>query len=80
MQRAHTWTFMGDINKSTRPRMMAALQTVPNGFDRQVRGVGHGAFIPPWQMRQILRHAVFCPAPMGPAGNQEEVCGIRFSV
>ena len=64
-QREHTWSFFGDVKKSTRPEMAKALATVPKGFSFQSHGFAGNDMRRPVELREVMSHSKFCPAPTG---------------
>ena len=74
--RAHTWSFIGAINRSSRPAMISAMRTVPGGFEHTT-GFGNtnadaldrSIVIKPWmsidEYAAMLENSIFSPCPIG---------------
>ena len=75
-ERRFNWSFIGAINRSSRPAMIAAMRTVPSGFEHTT-GYGNKALdtldqsisIKPWMNIQdyaaVLEESIFSPCPIG---------------
>ena len=64
-ERNYTWSFYGDIKKSTRRSMESAMATVPGGFSYASHGFAGKDMIAPYKVRETLMRSLFCPAPTG---------------
>jgi hypothetical protein len=68
-ERKHLWSFAGELRKSTRPQMIAAMQTLPGGFVH-VSGASNEehALVPLLTMPEysaLMADTVFSPCPAG---------------
>ena len=64
-ERKYFWAFVGDINKSTRPDMIAAMRKYDGGFEHITGGWMTDAALGQRDYRAILEDSVFVPCPAG---------------
>jgi hypothetical protein len=60
--REHTWSFIGNISKSTRLEMIHYMNTISNGIHQ---GPHTGQSLTPSEMAQIYNNSLFVPCPRG---------------
>jgi hypothetical protein len=63
--RRHVWSFAGDPNKSSRPRMLEAMQRVPGGHMHLTTHFASTDALPTEAYRALLENTVFVPCPGG---------------
>ena len=64
-ERKYLWSFAGDINKSTRKDMIAAMRKHEGGFEHITGGWMTDAALGTREYRAILEDSVFVPSPPG---------------
>ena len=64
-QRALTWCFAGDPNKSTRQEMLRAMRQVPGGHEYATTGFAAADNMPVGVYRDLMGDAIFAPCPAG---------------
>jgi hypothetical protein len=74
--RRYSWSFTGSINRSTRPAMIAAMRSIPGGFEHttgfgntSLEALDSSIVIKPWlsitDYAAILGESIFSPCPIG---------------
>ena len=63
--RGYAWSFAGDLAKSDRPEMMAALRSISGHFVHPTSFWNSPDCLPTAEYRDLLLNTVFVPSPMG---------------
>jgi hypothetical protein len=63
--RRYIWSFMGDMNKGTRQKMLEELRKLGSGFEHLISGWNSADSLPIEKYREVMDDTIFVPCPAG---------------